>query len=451
MGPRRPALVRHTFLPVADLGASELADYWALVTAGMDLGVDGWPTDPGPGSGTYAAIRRRRLPGGLHEAAVYRLHDVIGVGVLLAPNDDRKSWRELDGAFPPAPAGALGTATIYAGQWRGRRDPARLREHLPGDGRTGAWSRTGNGVLWCDLPAGDDAHRRLLAMSDARDEAAMDRLLWIGDGRTLPPLTRYLLQAARLRHQQRVLTAALPGLRAAGERTEKAGDVLAGLLRGRDPAVTELRAADEALGLARAEQGGLITATADVQDMAATVRAARGNLVAALTPADADLGVATWLDQQLAVELTYLESARRKADELTRLAGAVVDEWRRRRQESLTLLQTSILGGLLMALAAVQSLTYRVPVPRSVVAPLIAVLAGLAVLLPAALTRRPIGRGLQLGAGLLGGAVGWLAAATTYRLALGVPAPVGWSVGAAVTGAALSVAATEWLRRRKIG
>jgi hypothetical protein len=419
------------------------------------------------------AARRRVVPGAIHEALAYRVHDVIAVSVLQAPNSDSIGWRALDarwtGMRPLPPAGAMETVRIYVGQWPAGRLFGRLRGSMvrraelvagqvPGaDGAdwSGSWCHTADGLLLWELPAAPPesaaaGDRRMLAMSETRDEPAMDRWTWFSEGLVLPPLTRYLLHAAKLRHQRAVLAESLPHLRNARRRTEDGCGMLAMLLRTDDPPVQEVLTATETLGLVRTERGGLIAAWADANDMAQTVRAARTNMVSALGPAlrcqptgpiEVDREIADWMADQLATELTYLDSAQRKADELGRLAAAVIDRRQRQRQEALALLQTSVLGALLMALAAIQSFEYKVPLPGSMMAPLIALLATAALVLPAAALHwpdrssphRPARWRYVTTAGGLGATIGWLAVSTAWRAAAGGPAPPIWSAaGAAV-------------------
>jgi hypothetical protein len=502
MTPHRPALVVHTFFPAgrateptaptaadppgtADAGPTAVAleALWrGVASLDMDTPIAGLPLDLakvrgcGPDGLEVLAARQRVVPGAFYEALAYRLHDVVGVSVLLAPNDDGFGWRALHERWmsnaPASSGAALGTVAVYMGlsvrrglqRLTGRTGgpearAERLRRHLPRPSDDpnwmGSWCRTAGGLLVWELPVDEVyGHRRLLVMGDAADEPAMDRWTWLSDGRALPPLTRYLLHAAKLRYQERILAAAMPRLRAAVEKTERACDTLADLLRTPEPSERQLRAAARDLGTVQAEQGGLITASADAGDMAATVRAARHNMDAALGPGircrpggpfDRDQELAAWLAEQLHIELTYVDSALRKADQLTRLAAAVVDDRHRRRQEALTLFQASVLGSLLMALAAVQSLQYKVPLPGSLVAPLVCVLATVALVLPAGVLHWPRRGGpaprmwrFVAGGAAAGAGLGWLAASVRWWVILALPAPPAWSMRLAAAGAVLA-------------
>ncbi|MEJ3744399.1 CATRA conflict system CASPASE/TPR repeat-associated protein [Actinomycetes bacterium KLBMP 9797] len=481
MTPRRPALAVHTFFAAGSAPAPLRALWDGVAGLGMDTPIAGRPVDlpevpgPGPDGLEVLAARQRVVPGAVYEALAYRSHDTVGVSVLLAPNDDRVDWRALReqwAAHAPRADAALGTVTVYLGlaprrPWRlgHAQRAARLVRHVPDQppstvDRTADWCRTADGLLVSELsPDAGHAHRRLVVLADAADESTLDEWTWLSDGRELPPLTRYVLHAAKLRHQERVLVAARPGLRAAVERTERACDTLAELLRTPEPSAPQLRAAARDLALVQAEQGGLVMASTDASDMAETVRAARHNMAAALGrsprcrpggPFDRDQATATWLTEQLAIERTYVDSAARKADQVGRLAAAALDDRHRRRQEALTLFQASVLGSLLMALAAVQSLQYQIPVPGPLMAPLVCALAMVALVLPAGVLHWPR-RGTPappawrfVAGGLVAGAsLGWLAATAGWWVARDAAAPPAWSC--LVAALAALVAATTTL------
>ncbi|MEV4450867.1 MULTISPECIES: CATRA conflict system CASPASE/TPR repeat-associated protein [Streptomyces] len=467
--PHKAALVVHTFFRVDRQTAAAVESLWdAVGRLGLDDAIGRRPVTLPPVDGVggdrleVLAARRRVVPGAVYEALAYRSHDVVGISLLLAPNDDEVGWGELAEQWTrPVPTEALGGATVFLGL-RGdrgrrrrrrdgaRRDPGDLRRYLPGGQGVDGWCRIGDELLLGELPPG--AGRRLLVMGDARDEAVVDRWTWLTDGRALPPLTRYLLHSAKLRYQESVLVEAMPRLRAAAEEAEQACDTLVNLLRAGDPPIGQLLEASRALTTLQAGQGGLIAAAADAADMVETVRAARRNMDAALGevvlcrpggPVDTDRATARWLEEQLGIELAYLESSRRKAGELARLASTVLDEQRRSRQEALTLLQASLLGALVTALAAIQSFEYRVPLAKPLLAPLVCVLAVVALVLPAAALNWPRGerparrirQRYAIGAALLGAPLGWLVASVAWRWAAGGAAPPVWSMVSAVAGA----------------
>ncbi|KOV52598.1 hypothetical protein ADL00_36850 [Streptomyces sp. AS58] len=473
--PVRPALVAHTFFRADRQAAAAWGSLWEAVgRLGLDEPIGRRPVELRSVDGVgghhldLLAARRRVVPGAVYEALAYRSHDVVGISLLLAPNDDEVGWGDLAEQWAvPLPAQALGGAMVFLGlrgdrswrRWRGtaRWDHSEVSRYLPGRPDVDGWCRAGNGLHLGELPPGET--RRLVLMGQIRDEAAMDRWTWLTDGRALPPLTRYLLHSTKLRCQEHVLVSAMPRLRAAIEETEQACDTLVDLLRSGDPPLGQLLEAGRALATVQAEQGGLIAAAADAADMVETVRAARRNMDAALAdvddctsggPVDMDRAAGSWLEEQLGIELAYLESSRRRADDLARLAATVLDERRRSRQESLTLIQASLLGAMVTALAAIQGLAYQVPLAKPLLAPLVCLLAAVALVLPAAVLNWPRGERparrirwrYAVGAVLLGAPLGWFAASTGWWWAAGGAAPPNWSAVAAVAVAAMCAAVT---------
>jgi hypothetical protein len=477
MRPRRAALIVHTFTR----SVSALEPVWTAAAAlDMDRPIGRWPVELPVGwtplnpAFTMLAGRQRLRSGEFHQAIAYRVHDVWGASVLLGPNDDRVSWDELDHrwleAQPEPPADAIGTVTVYAGlvsmprRWRGGpADPGRLARQMEGgrpepiDEWADAWSRTDRGVITWELPAGDlPTGRRLVAVAAAENEPALDDWIWAADRPGLPTLTQYLLHAAKLRYQHRVLEQSLPSLRATVSRVEENCALLDGLLNAGDPPLSQLLAADRAVSVAQTDQNGLIKALGNVRDMARTVRVAERNMAATLGettfsatagPPSVDRDLAEWTREQLLIEETYLNSAHQRVREAGRLAGTVIDQRQRQRQEGLTLLQTSIIGALLMALAAVQSFAYQTPLPAPLTAPTIGLLAVVALLLPPAVLRSP---GLHTtsrrrwavagAAGLTGAVLGWFGATLAWELETGRGAPEVWSLSLAGGGFLVSTA-----------
>jgi hypothetical protein len=450
--PLRPELIVHTFLRPDDLVA--LTDLWdRIIASGLDRPIRNYPMglSGSPAMGILGAACAE-VPGQVHEAVAYRTPEIIVVSVRRAPNDNATGWddlnRQWDASVGEAPSVAIGTVRLRIGQWsrwrRGLRPPVSRYEHED------------ELVLWETTSPGD-VHRVLTLMGPARAERAIDRWAWFLGGPTLPSLTRYLVHAAAIRHQAAVLEKALPRLRTARDRADAGCGVLIDLLRAQHPSVTALAAADQALGTVVTEQGGLLSAEADATDMAQTVSVARRAMSSALgSPAEGppaeDLGIATWLEEQLATELTYLRSVQRKATELSRLVSAVVEERRHRRQENLNLLQASVVGALLMALAASQTFGYKGPIHRlgPVLLPLIVLLSTLALLLPPAVLYWPDRAGRDrptrrlhlvylIGAFAFGLEAGWLGTSVRWVLATGHGAPSRWSGFIALGGAVVSV------------
>jgi hypothetical protein len=260
------------------------------------------------------------------------------------------------------------------------------------------------------------------------------------------PLTRYCLNLYRTVHQRDLHRALPPVARLVAETDQRTTSLMAELARERrhelDPRA--LVAADEHLRAVQAATPGLLWRTVRVQDIATTVRALQANTRRHCPPDHVADGVFAADD----AELTWL------IDHLDREAGALT-----RRRERITLLQTSFLGALLMALAAIQSFQYSPPITQPVKGPLIAALAAAAFGLPFLVARwsrlipgtEPYRWPDLLAAAGFGACLGWLADTVAWMVTAGHPAP-GWATATAtVVAAALVVGPTAMITRRARG
>ncbi|GAA0937239.1 hypothetical protein GCM10009550_03820 [Actinocorallia libanotica] len=438
--------------------------------------------------------RERTLPLGFHEALAYRLHGVVGISVMEAPNDDSFSWEALNEPWQSdlekMPEGVFGSAQIHLGligaeDWHrfleadgGAEALGReLYDGVPDAGEPGwtrSWFQPFEGALVWELPPfapGVPADRlpharRFLAVARESHEEALDTWLWSPVVPGLAPFTRYLLHAAKLRYQSTVLRSALPGLRTAVEGIDLRCAALAELTAERTASVKELVEADQAISRLQTDQNGLIERLTRIRDLAASVRAAQRNMTAALDdglaespggPLALDQETAGWTLEQLQIEETYLASAQTKTAETARVTALVVSARLQRLRENLVLFHATLLGALVTVLTAVQSLEYDPPLPQRLEAPLIALLGAVALLLPPAVVRWPRGgpggvdRWARLDhvlAGLPGAALGWLAISAMSLAWSAKGASPGQSAGAAVLGALLAIGAGRLLFQR---
>lgn len=490
----RPALLVHTFWPLLDgrLPTSMITQWNAIA---LDHQIGDLPRDltpePVPEHRDRLVLLAARsgnpdgLPPPVRQALAYRWHDTVGVTVMLAPNRDDQNWSQLDGQWQgfgaEHPVDALGRAVIYLGILRGGPAPATVVEaaavarSLHGtapdpvnDAWTGAACGFADSIAVWPLPErpadGAASVRRLLALAPSTAEAAMDRWLWSPDAPGLPPLTHYLLHAAKLRYQRRVLLRDLPRLRRDMDLVNQASVTLAGALG--DEALPVARLARTATTLAGLQAGtdGLIDSLARVRVMLRTVETARINLArilgaprydAAGSLLNADLDTAEWTVEQLHTELAYLQAATDRSGQLIAATRTVVDQGMQQHVDSRTLMQTSLIGGLLAALAAVQSLQYTVAVPGSLKAPLITALTVLVLWLPSAVLHWT--RGARVSAGWrwldlvlfsgLSATAGWLLASAVAQSAWDRPASVPVSALAAGCGAAMGLLLACLIRR----
>lgn len=488
---RRPALLTHAFWTVSS--TEGLAVRWkaaeargiARPIAGLPAGLD--EPDPHERPDRLRLLGARTAEPGvqLHQMLAYQVHEVVGLATLRAPNRDNVSWLDLHETSVPVPGDErFAGATVYLGLLRESAGPVkpaaaaalgrRLKPLLPPPG-DGGWNRTAcgfhDGIIVWELPEPDcpdgSVCRRILVVAPESQEEALDRLSWSGEGPMLPPLTRYLLHAARIRYQQEVLIRDLPGLRRLLNDVEDSTSALLTQLRpgntkGEERIDDLIRRADR-LTEVQTRQAGLIDSLARIRTMARTVQIARRNLGSALDPPrfdvaggplDADRQLADTTTEQLHAEEIYLQAALDRAGPLLTAAKNTLDERLRDRIEGRTLVQTSVIGALLAVLAAIQSLGYRLALPRSLQGPLIALVGALVLWLPSAVLHWIPGARVPRGWRRLDrillavtcAAAGWLGTAAALQIGTHTPAPPGASLAAAAVAAAAGLAVARWWR-----
>ncbi|MFF2101144.1 CATRA conflict system CASPASE/TPR repeat-associated protein [Streptomyces sp. NPDC058202] len=423
----------------------------------------------------------------LAQAMAYCAGDVVGVTLFLAPEPSltwaalENSWiRSCPGVFSAdLPDGVLGTTRIYRALTDGPvvGDPAttalerRVRRSLPRarGGRTVLErARTTNGfLLWEGAgPTNADGvvdgrHRRLVVLAPATREDQLDAWLWSRGVPELVPMTRYLRHAAALHHQAAIYRAD-GSLRAVRQVVDEAVDALtrAQSVPPGTVSLEQLQAGASRLAGIQVASTGLITTLTRLRMMQRGAQVAEHNMKAALGLAvlgsqsdpgaseqllSHDRRVIAWLIDALDDEMLFLQAARERAETVTQAIGGVVQGRLHKHQQQLVQLQTAVIGALVMALTAAQSLDYRPPVTSMLQAPLIGVLASLALCLPGAVLRwsravdsLPL-RGFDMTALMaLGAASGWMVAAATSVAAGNRHGLTGWSVLGAAAGGGLA-------------
>lgn len=231
-------LVVHLWLPGdgPDAGAAYRAvhDIWrgCRLLFGMTDAITGTELPPEPPAdadsvpfGTESVLAGQERPGTDCQAVLRCHHDVLNLSVVLpgAAGTDSARWQDPDRAWTAlterhAPH-LLGEARLYlarvdaGGEVRTGAAALyeRLRPLLPAEaaparpGRVRGATYDGSLALW---ETGDDADERalrrfLVAVAPDADHVA-SAWLWSGGDPALPPFARYLLHAAKLRHQLRV-------------------------------------------------------------------------------------------------------------------------------------------------------------------------------------------------------------------------------------------------------
>jgi type II secretory pathway pseudopilin PulG len=164
----------------------------------------------------------------------------------------------------------------------------------------------------------------------------------------------------------------------------------------------------------------------------------------------------TWFASQLDREATYLDALARRIQAVHATAASVIGAASARRRERLTLLQTSFIGALLMALAAIQALQYTIAIPPALNVPVISVLATAAFALPLLMARwsglaprtEPY-RWFDLAAAALGSTLGWFGISLVWQIATEDLVPP-WAITLAILMGALALLLPTWrVSRRK--
>jgi nucleoside phosphorylase len=368
------SLIVHLFAPLTGPNAAEavgqLRRVWRGCVDGLGMTEDIpavsvpadppaiWPTSaPGSLPAVEPVAARRRGGEGVWQAMWVRDHDVACVSVALSSPGSRwaqlcMDWTEATGAVPMG--ALLGVVEVYT----------RL---VAGDGPVGAdtdlatvfaadlpsgvvggrsvdprWPHRGVGTrdgfgIWQTTPRSADGWLRRLVIlgSEARDPW-LSAFAWSPGQLGLAPLTRYLLDAARLAYEVRVWQDAgrHTDLRRHAEATlDVLRDGLAAVTAGRaDLAVTNH--AKRHLAALRLIEAGLVEAGSLLTQLRAAVASWTDNMAAYtqqfLAEADADgvhgfaedRSVAAWFDTQLRRDAETLAATRDRVHHYVELAGA---------------------------------------------------------------------------------------------------------------------------------
>ncbi|MEU8792206.1 CATRA conflict system CASPASE/TPR repeat-associated protein [Streptomyces sp. NPDC048643] len=440
---------------------------------------------------TLLAAAQRTGDDSVYSAFAFADHDVVGLVALLAPNDSSRGltqWADLDAQWsgavaaaggPPQPQGLLGEFRVFEalhGRGLARRDRAMcelVRRHAPRAGTEPWWAgfdRTEHGfAVWRSTETGEPEDATdLYVLAPARHEADLDEWAWATDGRHgLMPLTRYLLQLSKIQYQGRLYASSEPSRAQISESDERTTALLRELDSAtRRPAPLErLLKTSHLLDETQFGPQGLLWTITRQRQLSRSVSTAVANM--RLHTPDlrrhgrgvswtvTDLADAEWLIKQVDEDRLHLEAARERADSVRAAVSVLVERELVSHRGWLTLIQTSILGSLLTALTAVQTMNYKVPIRKSLESPVIVAVAALALALPLA-TLRWAGvapttsryRWLDSGvAGLFGAALGWLAV-TCWALGRGGgPPAVAWSLSGAVVAGLIAFVGTHLLTR----
>ncbi|MEW1645443.1 CATRA conflict system CASPASE/TPR repeat-associated protein [Streptomyces sp. NPDC091219] len=506
-GLRAPALVVHAFFrsltlspsrPVAPGTTSARTYLRRMWSTCQDLGmadaVGPYPHLPGPDDlpddipySATATIRAARAsgPGDSDDQAVlWSRGDVTGLSLVLPRRSGTAStWESAASDWTakapagPVPDDVLGVTLVARALGPHRRPlrrPARadaLAQRAssrlgPLSGEPGPWTEAAPGLLLWEIhrmPA--DPGLRTLVVLGRDDEATLDAWLWQTGTAEPAPLTRHLLHACLVRHHVRVLARAQEAIRTCDRRVSEDADALGELHASGvdDPRPLFAGAALDAetrMERLRVSAHDLAARRADLRSLCRTAEGLAANMRQAVPPNDhgtpgsplvEDRRSADWLAQQADDAAEHLNATMERAESVIGLGGTFVAEQAQAQRQHAALVQGALVGGLLALLTAVQSLQYHVRLPAVLDAPVIALLALLAVVLPTGGLRMLRGGRQQTtpvffdlaGLTLLGGLLGWLLTTVAFYARDRHAAPVAWSLA---TAAACSLVA--WLSAR---
>ena len=436
----------------------------------------------------------------LHVAFLFEYHDVLGQIAFLSPNNVSETlvgWKRIYDGWRRAtastnactlPAAVLNEAYVFYALYSGEADPAELgaavREALPSIDRD-TWDptpacSTENGVHIWDAPD-LDGRRVLVVLAPESQDAAVTAWAFWTDGKDLAPLARCLLHAAKISYEWRIYHHEMPAARGHKDRVDRTVDEILCLHRkieaGQEVPMEVLVEAQSRLSGAQLDATGLLISLTLLKELRQTIEIAERNLQALLPEFSPGQGEhsrlfrrefvhAAWLKGQIQVDTSYLEASRERAREVyamtilrmeqartettKRLEAAVkataaqqektLRETERRRHE-MDLLQTIVLGALLVCLDAMHAFHTALPLPEKLHWPLIITLMALVLALPMLILHwhEPYGGWDYLSGGLLGGCLAWFLLSLWWERAHAQSPPVSYVIGSLLLGTLLFV------------
>lgn len=470
------AVVIHEFHRLAGAAIPQAtADRWSALCGPLPTRFPGG-LRPGEINVIHRTSRDRGTgpaPRPLFEAAVWTTGNDLCLSVVVAPNDG-SDWARVDAALPDSPVDGpeyIGAARIYLALTETPdQAPGPVPGEMPDFDWTHRWSRTEQDFqLWEVSPAGADP-RRLVLLARPDQERALDTFSWTPGGGEIGLLGKYLLDAAKVQRLARQYQDATGALADKIARTDTAVGHLLSLLS-RHTAVTaasdELVRTETDLADLRSSTGGLASELARLQQIEQNAAAAARNIATNVPvagegdgPVKSDLAAAADLTDRIRHSITRVRISADAADRASTLNASLVQRGLSLHQQQLQLVQGSVLGAILMVLAAVQALSPDLDgFPGGLKIPLIALLGSLALALPNVVVRlsRISPRDLPLASfdyltfGLTGAGSAWFAGELFAKLALGHLLSTPWSIMISAVGLIGFLGlAWELARRRRI-
>jgi hypothetical protein len=508
-------LVGYVFAPLVgehrERAHRQLLALWQSLTRVLDLpdGTDP-PSGAGPGPSQGLALVRvaaRYQPGPpLRQLFWDNVGDIAHLSVAFAgaDADADTSWPDLYRKWESATASVnldamIGVAVVFtahasgpaemtpeAGEPAWRSAIAAALEPMAVSLSTPVTTRDALAIIQVSPIDTDSPRRDLIVLAAAGHDEQLSRLVW---DRELSLLSRYLLHAAKLRYQGRVLRRDRDGLRQRRCRiSDRLTDLQDVVAWNADAGSDTLAHAARELTLLQAEADGVVDSLIQARTMRRTVSIAAANMatIAAAIQSDptkaaqlasarddfftSDQATATELDQDLDDEIAYLDAAQQRAqhfadltDREMRRRAQLRDERQRRRQEHFTLAQTAIIGAVLMALTAIQALGYQIPLPGPLKPAVITALGTAALWLAAIALRlanpatphdeepRRAWQGIfeVISFGMLAASLAWFVTTLLARYFSWFPGTTTISIASMAAGFTLGAAQSGWSLRRR--
>jgi hypothetical protein len=378
-------------------------------------------------------------------AIMFTAHDVAAVVVRLHPpaseTDGADIWTGLSRTWRNAVGdeqltGAFGAVHIFTGI--GDQSAATLATEAAAIARKVQADDAGSGLelsaviepgiaVWdMEVPWG----RSVVALADHDTAAVLGEWCWVTGGKDdLGRLVRYFMHASKLRFEVSVFQRGISELREQERKLDADLTEMFALhqqFESEGASSGQLINAQSRLGRAQGEAAGLLISITRLRDLRQTVEIAAHNLrayqphdvdpaLSTMSPFARELALAEWLTHRVQHEIAYLESSRERvgeAQKLTELRLQQISAAHGRTANLLTVLQTGLLGALLGTFSISNTLGAKFSVPTSVRAAMMALVASIAFILPV-LALRWTNRYAWpelIGAGIVGGAAGWLCA-----------------------------------------
>jgi hypothetical protein len=333
-------LVVHLFAPAegphADEAYRRLLDLWSV--CGSALGMT--RAIPGTGLTTTLPAIRHDLPSGPAIAArqsdrcqaiVRRHHDVLNLSLALTSG----TWAELDRLWDQDAEVFLGQTRLYLAKYSdGPVGAESLDPLLPPAPRAAGWAERGRVLaggfaLWETTPREPGRQDRRIVVL-APEDHALSAWVWSDGGVGMPPFTRCLLHAAKIRYQVRVWADGHHVARLR-ERVDRSINELRLLIKGAAP---DRQAVADGLSRLRTDEADVVMVSARLREMRRTVEIGAANLVTSL---DGDLPMAgqhdlisddqqlaEWFVHQLDDDVAYLNSVADRAARIGEIATGTI-------------------------------------------------------------------------------------------------------------------------------